>query len=545
MSDYTVAPGIPRENQVVLECLHSVLQEIGAAAAEHDVTGILLGTRDDHRVRILASRRLVPKRFFGRSGVLSDADREAFARLIAGPPADGELYGLEPVGWFRAQPKRSLVLSDLELELLNSFFTAPAQIGVIIRPAASGPTRARFYVRESHGFLNHVYRDLIVPPVSDGPMLTVAPEAIPPERPVMPAAPPRELAQLAMDRMEEAPPKPPLIAGWVWRAASSLAITSFVLGYWWIAYSRQATERAQRQRPPAALVDADRQQVPPPPEPVDLRTGENSRGADERNPADVPPSLPPIEDGPPARPSENDQARWLDNSFDKQQKLRESPRVQPPPSRPQIVAAKPAPAQTIPAETERATQPVRTLRPLRILTPSRKDVKPAELSAPPLVAHEIGPILPPPLPQSMTVVPPVKTVAPKITASLAPAKGSLIWTGRVRKNATLTIDGSNASFGTLTGGLPGRPVQFRVYPGDLADDGILVYTANSQDARAGWDSAGPQNGWNRVVYEFDPRSAGGVEVEEAPGPANGWKRLVLRCTSSKVSVIYVKWSAAR
>jgi hypothetical protein len=135
---------------------------------------------------------------------------------------------------------------------------------------------------------------------------------------------------------------------------------------------------------------------------------------------------------------------------------------------------------------------------------------------------------------------PVKTVAPISTP--APTRGTLIWTGRVRKNGTLTIDASSASYGTLTGALPGKPVQIRVYPGDLSDDGILVWTASPQDARLGWDSPGPQNGWNRVLYEYDPHHAEGVEVAEAPGPGNSWKRLVLRCNNSKVSVIYVKWS---
>jgi hypothetical protein len=162
-----------------------------------------------------------------------------------------------------------------------------------------------------------------------------------------------------------------------------------------------------------------------------------------------------------------------------------------------------------------------------------------------------APALPfPPLPQSITVVRPVETApkpvatAPKNVGPPTPSSGTLIWTGRLRKNARVVIDGKNASLGTLTGELPGKPVQYQVYPGDLSDYGILVFTARPQDARVGWDSPGPENGWNRILYEVDPHNARGVEVEEVPSPANSWRRLVLKCINPRLSVIYVKWSLA-
>src|SRR5690349_17145772 len=120
------------ESGTVVDCLHSVLQAISNLAVEHEVSGILLGTRDETHVRILAFRRLVPKRALGRSDTLSDADRDAVARLIAGPPAEGELYGLEPVGWFRAQARRELELSPWELDLLSIFFNEGRQVGMAL-----------------------------------------------------------------------------------------------------------------------------------------------------------------------------------------------------------------------------------------------------------------------------------------------------------------------------------------------------------------------------------------------------------------------------
>ena len=187
------------------------------------------------------------------------------------------------------------------------------------------------------------------------------------------------------------------------------------------------------------------------------------------------------------------------------------------------------------------TKQYRPLRPLPSIPAPVVVAKPVELAAPPLVAREVAPTPAPAWPQAVTVTPPPKP-QPKAPATAVPSSGTLIWTGRLRKNATVILDGKNASFGALVGALPGRPIQFRVYPGDLTDNGILVFTASSQDARRGLDSPGPQNGWNRIMFEFDPRAASGVEVEEAPTPSNGWRRMVLRCTNPKLSVVYVKWS---
>jgi hypothetical protein len=102
-----------------------------------------------------------------------------------------------------------------------------------------------------------------------------------------------------------------------------------------------------------------------------------------------------------------------------------------------------------------------------------------------------APVLPfSPLPQSITVVRPMET-APKNVGPPTPSSGTLIWTGRLRKNARVVIDGKNASLGTLTGELPGKPVQYQVYPGDLSDDGILVFTRACAGCSGGMGLSGP------------------------------------------------------
>ena len=140
----------------------------------------------------------------------------------------------------------------------------------------------------------------------------------------------------------------------------------------------------------------------------------------------------------------------------------------------------------------------------------------------------------------------VKVPAPPATAvTTAPTSGRLIWTGHLQKNQTLTIEGANASTGSFTGELPGKPIQLKIWPGDLADDGIVMYTANAQGASAAYEPPGPQNGWNKTLYTLNPRRAAEILLVEPPGPQNGWKRLVLRSKSQKASVILVEWTLSR
>jgi len=78
-----------------------------------------------------------------------------------------------------------------------------------------------------------------------------------------------------------------------------------------------------------------------------------------------------------------------------------------------------------------------------------------------------------------------------------PPSGWLIWTGKLGKNETLTIDGPTASSGAIKGELPGVPVN------------IIVDVTN-------------------------------IGLDEEPGPRNGWKRVVLR-SLGKHSIIRIHW----
>jgi hypothetical protein len=518
MTNQALAKTPETGSTVGVSCLYSVVREIADIARAGDVSGILLGTKDECRVRILAFRRMVSK---SASGLLAEIDRESLARLIVAPPAENELYGLEPVGWFRAQPRYELELSSWELDLLNAFFTEGPQVGMIMRSAGFGPALARFYVREPGGFQSNVYRHLTLPGMAEGPMLTVEPEAPRPQRPD-----PLDMERSAWpDILDEPEPPEAPHGSWVWGAVSAIAIVVLLL----VAYSRiTATgQQASRVDPPSLpdlAAEAGREELPPPSSEVRTKPDDTLR-PDGRSPrpelADPAKDLQPKEDLPP--PFKEPAAG--------RQRARE----------PSSATPNRNPKVRTPPRTD--SQQPRPLRPFPVSTP-RKNLQTPDLAPPPQLARE-APALPfSPLPQSINVVRPMET-APKNVGPPTPSSGTLIWTGRLRKNARVVIDGKNASLGTLTGEFPGKPVQYQVYPGDLSDNGILVFTARAQDARVGWDPPGPENGWNRILYEVDPHNARGVEVEEVPGPANSWRRLVLKCINSRLSVVYVKWSLAR
>jgi len=120
--------------------------------------------------------------------------------------------------------------------------------------------------------------------------------------------------------------------------------------------------------------------------------------------------------------------------------------------------------------------------------------------------------------------------------------GAVIWTGRLGKSRILSIDKNHPSTGSITGAFPpGQPIRVRVYPAELTNDGLKVYSAIDKYPAGYSEPPGPGNGSNKTLYVPDPRLAGAVSVLEYPGSKNGWNRLVLRGEINKVSVILIQW----
>jgi len=99
--------------------------------------------------------------------------------------------------------------------------------------------------------------------------------------------------------------------------------------------------------------------------------------------------------------------------------------------------------------------------------------------------------------REITPVPPQTPARPPAPPA-GPGSGTLIWSGELRKGEVITIDGGQASSGTLQGALPGVP----------------------------------------VILETDFK---GIGFAEMPGPSNGWKRVSFRALRDQKVVVTLRW----
>jgi hypothetical protein len=131
--------------------------------------------------------------------------------------------------------------------------------------------------------------------------------------------------------------------------------------------------------------------------------------------------------------------------------------------------------------------------------------------------------------------------APTATTNVTqPRSGRLIWTGDLRKGGLLSLSPAGASIGVLNGRFPGFPVRVNVQPAELVDGGITIFSSD----RTRSDTSEPpstHNGWNVVVYKWDPKRTSELTLIEPPGASNGWRQLVLRNGNHNISVVVVDW----
>ena len=212
--------------------------------------GVLFGKKGATRVRIIAFRPLISEHAFGGGATLSEHDRQAVAELIVRMRADGDLCELEPLGWFRAHPMSDLRLSKWDTELFNYFFNEPWQIGLVVRPAKSAPTRARFFLRESDGALHpEGYQELVVPTIPRNLLLRLNRKTA--ADPLKRAA--RAALPVSVPMQHRAPGTPS------WTAVSTVGIV-LVLANWWASSPARVTLPAPFNHPPAANQDANREE---------------------------------------------------------------------------------------------------------------------------------------------------------------------------------------------------------------------------------------------------------------------------------------------
>src|ERR1019366_5455903 len=171
----------------------------------------------------------------------------------------------------------------------------------------------------------------------------------------------------------------------------------------------------------------------------------------------------------------------------------------------------------------------------RLVLPLASVPRPAEplLPAPPVIEANTAAAM-------ATFITRLTAPVPLNPADQGPPAGRVIWTGKLAKSGTVQIFGDRASQGHITGGLPGAPVRVQVFPSELTQEGLRIFTADSGSVSAP-EAPGAQNGWNRTVYVLNPRRAGEISILETPGQQNAWNRLILRAERGDHSIIVLRW----
>jgi hypothetical protein len=535
------------------------------------LSGVLFGQRSETGVRIVAFRPLDSGFAFGRSST-PEEDWQAFEALVTDVPMIGELAALKPAGWFRAHPKNDLLLSKRDLEVFRHFFSEPWQIGLLLRPDRSAPTRARFFLREADGsFCSRTgSREIVVPATPGLPMLRLerleGNGAMEDSAP--PAAPLRETPAIRTARSATS-----IWGRWVpviriWPAAL-MVVVALVLGHWWTQPAQQAPPPVASTNPPPVKAAADLQKQLDQ-EAAQLRErvaalekkwkeeeAQNAQAEQEESRLRKPPKALSKVPAKRAAPLEAGRPLTTARTFTPppSQDKRRTPQLTPPP----IVHS-----QSPPKAIER---PQHSLTAMAAAKPAGTGQAVPGPTAPPNVPAAIPPQKPAPAPQAVPPVTreqkepssaalPVGNLAPAQPIAGTPAvpaavnaapdnAGRLIWTGRLLKDSTLVIDGRNASIGSLTGELPGKPVRIKVYSGVFTNEGFVLYVPASGAASTVTEAPGRQNGWNKAIFTSSPHRAEGIEVVETPSPKNAWKRLVLRSRNPKLSAIFVDWKLAQ
>jgi hypothetical protein len=154
-----------------------------------EVGGILYGTVEGRRLRIMAVRDMVCEHARGPTFHLSENDQGLLAAQLEREREDPRLSGMVAVGWYLSHTRSEITLQQSDLDTYNAFFPEPWQVTMVIRPGRAQAMRAGFFVRESDGTVktDQSYHDFPFPDrlaaIVDRPSRErVSPMMIPPDR---------------------------------------------------------------------------------------------------------------------------------------------------------------------------------------------------------------------------------------------------------------------------------------------------------------------------------------------------------------------------
>jgi hypothetical protein len=160
MSDAKFGSWSVAESPVSVEYSLIAIEEIRREVAEGlqklsrggvEVGGVLYGSRDGRTVNVQSMRPIECEHARGPAFVLSDHDRGLLEEQVPRDLADPRLEGMICVGWFLSHTRSEIMLSESDQEIYSTFFGAPWQVTLVIRPGRGGSMRAGFFVREPDG----------------------------------------------------------------------------------------------------------------------------------------------------------------------------------------------------------------------------------------------------------------------------------------------------------------------------------------------------------------------------------------------------------
>ena len=566
------------------------------------VGGVLFGEGDRHLVRLLAARPIACDYSVGSSFTLSEADDEKLAALLRKSVDDPDLKYLVPVGWYHSHTRSGLALTPSDIALDKRHFGSQTHIAVLLRPDEGRPTSAGIFVESDSGEISNepalVIEELpgskpIESPEPAAPLsqevksLPVQASAAEPDLPGPPL-----FASFGTDPVSNGKYRSRdwkamvagllILAAVIWAAGRWLAPPEYweamreyrtwagryvgtVVGYW-----RQVGL-------PASVTGVSLRALASGPNLVIVRWDSTSGLL-----AHATGGMLEIQDGPRQVREALDMVELVNGSHS-HRRVSDDVRVrltlfrknaEPYSESTRFLDAgtiveglepetETASRETLQAEIERLRVAVlrqqdesqtfeNTLEAIRKIGGSPETAVPAPRAAGQAAAPSRRPAVPPPTPKPVLQQKPAVTLrqsppaqppsALKATSPLSgPSMGRLTWTGFLPEGQALTIQDGDATIGSVSGRLPGVPVRVTVYPGELTEAGLSVFSSQNQHAGTVTEPPGVQNSWIATTYRYDPSRAQAAAVVEPPAERNNWSRIVIRAAGQPLSVVVIDW----
>ena len=116
-----------------------------------EIGGVFFGVREPGTLHIRAHRQIPCQYSTGPSFTLSVKDQLGLSGLLDQAPADPDLAGMMPLGWYHSHTRSEVFLSPADLQLYSEFFPERWQIALVLKPTNLQPTRAGFFFRDRFG----------------------------------------------------------------------------------------------------------------------------------------------------------------------------------------------------------------------------------------------------------------------------------------------------------------------------------------------------------------------------------------------------------